>query len=262
MSEITFKNWLSLQEMPLANFRHAFGSLPPNDKRGMSGYFVGEDRIVIKHPKTVRTLERVLSKTGFMFNILMVEMVGGFDSNGKDNYLRQLEYFMADENIPRMGHITFAKTGSSGDLMTPWMILHTLGHALIKTKTQAIQQIASLLESLFILPVQGSMMRVPHLSSFFRFKSAVVAHSHLPEKDRATPGPKIKNKFEMLSTYEELVHELVAEYLWHGGKIRLNLQDMQPQQAQKAAAAVMEIEGIIKGLLQASVGEVITDFYG
>ncbi len=132
----------------------------------------------------MRTLEAVLSKHRWKFNVLLIEGRGNalgsggknptFLDNDGDEYLARIKYWMQKNNVPQEGHITFAKNGSSGDAMTPWMVLHTLGHAFdMQELNYAIKRLITALSYDSTDPRIKSISHSLLLSRLFKFKSIV-----------------------------------------------------------------------------------------
>lgn len=246
-----FKKWL-LQEMPLSNYKtkfihdpyekEAFGydtlkkkidksrQVIPNssssifsNQKDIEDQFSKKDRLIITHPKTFRILEEKLKNSKYNFNILLIESQK--DSN-KNEYMEHLIKFMKENNISQQNHITFAKNSTSGHLLTPWMILHTLGHAISEENDYYVtSEVINLLE-----PIKNI-----GINNIFNFKSA----------------EEIKNIYD-----GEIVHELIAEYLWHGGEIRVK----NPyNNNEKIMNVIFEIEEKIAELLDNCIGKIILD---
>lgn len=244
MTEVNFKKWF-LQESPLAYFGQQFpypatpgletGEDTPNSQTGI---FNEKDRVVITHPKTAITLEKILGQHHWNFNILMIEdNVGKFSHQRKDHrakYLKIVYKWLMANNIPIAGRITYAKNGSSGDPMTPWMMLHTMGHAIVgRDETWIIQMLKN-------LNPDG--------------KSTVFLKSHLKFKSvENMNNVNVKSKLGH-NLWSELVYELFAEYMWNG-TIRLKQND-------KDVFETMEkIKAIFKNCLERSVGKIIVDHF-
>lgn len=218
----------------------------------VSGYFSKKDRAVITHPRTMRTLEQRLAKSGYDFNILFIEDAMAY--TGVD-YDQQVDQFMWDNQIQREGHITFVKNGTSGHILTPWMILHTLGHALtdhaggersgraVGAKSRIQDRVIEIMSLVSEADCIGLLSPKCHdaLRKVFAFKS--VART---DKDSTAHNNS------------ELVHELVAEFLWNGDRIRVKPPyDGDPEVNDLVAA----IQGEVRTLLDHSVGKVVYDYY-
>jgi hypothetical protein len=96
------------------------------------GYFSNTDVALLSNQKSSKTLENKLKNVGYNFNILIFESSVDDDRRNvspPSNYIRKINNYIRSNNITLENHITYVKNGSSGDPLTPWMILHTLGHA-------------------------------------------------------------------------------------------------------------------------------------
>jgi len=259
-----FKKWL-LEEMPLSNYKTKFVREPyenqdfyfnkvknkkdksqqvsvkkPGDQKFIEDQFSKKDRLVITHPKTLKILENKLSNSKYNFNILLVESLKKIN---EEEYVSYIEKFMNENNIKKQNHITFAKNGTSGHILTPWMILHTLGHA-VTQNTDNLEIESRILNLLKELPIK---------------KNTINPHGHKSNLDHILAFKSIQNsKEENDASYgPELVHELIVEYLWNGGEIRIK----KPYDNNATVVnIIMEIEDIIDNLLDNCVGRIITDF--
>jgi len=225
-------------------------------QHNISGYFSGRDRAVITHPRTMRSLEQRLSRSGYDFNVLFIEDRRAL--TGKD-YTDQVDEFMEENGVEREGRITFVKNSTSGHVMTPWMILHTLGHAVsehcggLSMGMEAKHGIGESVANVMGI-VSGSLCRNPfaygvgHSSwcrdafgKVFSFKSAV--------RD---------DHYNALLSRDELLHEFVAEFLWNGDGIRVK----SPYDGEDGVLKeIRSIEGGIRTLLGMCVGRIIFDYY-
>jgi hypothetical protein len=118
--------------------------------------------------------------------------------------------------------IVFVKTGPSGDLLTPWMTLHTIGHAIMpeadfaNEEPYAIKMLQNFVKNNFKLPQASleeenrfALFDYPKiLSCLLNFRSA-----------RILTDKKNHLSFDSISSEPELAYELLASYLWNGGKI-------------------------------------------
>lgn len=215
-------------------------------------HFSSKDRAVITHPRTARVMEERLRSSEYDFNILFVEENWGMIR--LVGYTDQVEQFMWDNRIETEGRITFVKNGTSGHIMTPWMILHTLGHAVAAQDSgieariwEAVDKIRGAIDSSFAkfphLDRPGSSewakSRRNALGSVFAFRSASAEGDH-----------------GSANHLSEFGHELIAEFLWSGDKIRIR----QPHLSNpEIVAQVRAIEGHIKELLDKCVGKIIYD---
>lgn len=252
-----FKKWL-LKEMPLSNYKTNFIHEPyekegfgyntiknkidksrqvlPNttsdffsNQKDIEDQFSKKDRLIITHPKTFKILEEKLKDSKYNFNILLVESQ---KKSSVNEYMEYLIKFMKENNINQQNHITFAKNSTSGHLLTPWMILHTLGHAISEENDYNIRNIINLLE-----PMENINYPIASggIKNIFNFKSVE----------------------EIKSIYDrEIVHELIAEYLWHRGKIRVK----KPyNNIEEIMNVIFEVEEKITEILDNCVGKIILD---
>ena len=162
----------------------------------------------------IAVLEEVLSRVeDFNFHIYL----GDFSS-----YLSAEEFFF-DKKIPK-DHIVFIKRGSSGDLLTPWMILHTMAHAAFQSEQYgkvSEEIIYSRLQRMFV-SLSGDnnwhdldeMIKNPDdeiLSNLFNFASA---------RSSSTFWGTGKVAKSRLLNAQELVYEIFVSYLYGGGKLK------------------------------------------
>lgn len=241
---MSFKTFM-LNEMPLSNFKYVFHrpeGLARTYSKDATGHFSQQDRAIISHPATVRKLEELLSRHQFKFNIVLYESA----QTSYGALIKNILEFMEQNNIPSEGHITFAKNGSSGEPLTIWMMLHTLGHALLPESSGTSTINMLLMNFYHDTHVKGeeNEMKMPpieFLRYFFQFKSASIPMT-------STKG---------LNSLLELEYELVAEYLWNGF-IRITPGTKYGYEAQQLKN---NLEAEIFKYLQNAVGNVIVDHY-
>jgi len=212
---LNFKSWI-LNEMPLGNYGWNYNKPPtkagppgadtPDNERGI---FNSRDRVVISHPKTLETLEKVLSKHRWTFNILL------YEANSKDDFFQKISDWMIQNQIPKEGRITFAKNGSSGDAMTPWMILHTMGHALLgyglhreDAYNRIRDELRNLCKQLIAQEFPEDSREVTVIGKYLKFKSVTNINNN-------------NVKAKLGTSIAEFIYELFAEFMWNG-KIRLS----------------------------------------
>lgn len=144
------------------------------------------------------------------------------------------KYFFETLNIPEYD-IVFNKQSSSGDVLTPWMILHTLAHAIslyVKFNKDIANQIYNFFEKIKNYPKEENynkknldfIISEPHrdpsseiLPLLFNFKSV-----------RTINPPNVpveKLKMARVADMEELIHELFVYYLINGLKIPMPNQE-------------------------------------
>ena len=163
----------------------------------------------------ISVLDTVLSRVkGFDFHIYF----GDFSS-----YLSAEEFFFDKNKIPK-DDIVFIKRGSSGDLLTPWMILHTMAHAAFQSEQYgkvSEEIIYSRLQRMFV-SLSGDnnwhdldeMIKNPDdeiLSNLFNFASA---------RSSLTFWGTGKVAKSRLLNAQELVYEIFVSYLYGGGKLK------------------------------------------
>lgn len=257
----TFLEWLKLNEMPLKHYGYMFND-PDDQYRGrdddgdeklsksglqlksnarydddvVQGRYTKRDKIIISHPRTFRLLEEKLKNSKYNFNILFIE------ERKKEQYITiskakaifekrpELNYYFESNGIDIQNSITFIQVGSAGHLMTPWIILHRIGHAIGSSYGNSGGEYPALTEVLDIIYNYFNKASWGDILSLFKFKSAV---------DRNISGS------------QELVHELIAEYLWNG-KIRSNSSD------ERVLNMMNDIGTFIDLLLESCVGKIMT----
>jgi hypothetical protein len=285
---MNFKNWL-LNEMPLAHYGYEFakgekkdppetfyskqdkfqtyarapedwavgkGEPPKGIDLAITDKFSDKDKLLILHPRTARVLEQKLKSSKYNFNILFIEEERSnfpyYDRRGllrvrnqeaKSIHERIMDYIKAN-NLNIQSSITYAANVSTGHIMTPWMILHKLAHAVAAEQDNF--DIGFPYDSLFrILPGNSGWRRFranSDVKNMFSFKSI-----------QQTGELSITNR----NSIEELFHELMTEYLWHG-KIRLN-PSAPPEKKEEYQNAIIKIEALIVKCLDSCLGKVISD---
>jgi hypothetical protein len=250
---MNFKEWLN--ESPLQHYGYEFHSENEPDEGFLTdktqkkgGIYAGnnqwdifskKDKILISHPKTFKTLEEKLRKSSFNFIILLIEQHNGLEPPyGLDE--DQIRDYLDKNNIDaqtRKNSIIFAKDATSGHLLTPWMILHTIGHALTDSSRTRFY-INEINQTLWDIEKTGeSGFLLNPLKKVFVFKS--IKDSNVPNRD-------------------ELINELIAEFLWNG-KIRINPEIASLKFPEEIKSKVLSIEEDIKKCLNLCVGTIIWD---
>jgi hypothetical protein len=132
-----------------------------------------------------------------------------------ESLLQDLFFSSYGLNIPK-NDIVFVKTGPSGDILTPWMTLHVIGHSLLSDNELRKKMIAPL-NKFFSdnYPPYGKHRKhrlmlsgKETMSCLFNFRSA-----------RTMVANKKLKVLAALNDDNELLYELVASYLWNGGHI-------------------------------------------
>lgn len=258
-----------LNEMALSSYRHKFGPDTGREEgfstltsgkpdigyqisgvgEQISGRFSRKDRQVITHPRTARILEERLKESEFDFNILLIEDKWRGEKSPRDGnqgYESQVEEFMEQNGMRTEGHITFVKNGTSGHVLTPWMILHTMGHALAEEEPMAHNWIRQIIHAILerISPGNNDFRTAARKGTFarlFMFKSASIDDYH---NSGNTPS--------------ELCNELIAEFLWNNGTIRIKPPYDEDQEVMSRVES-MKME--IRSMLQRCVGKIIYDYF-
>lgn len=161
----------------------------------------------------IAVLDEVLSRVeDFNFHIYL----GDFSS-----YLSAEQFFFDKDKIPK-DHIVFIKKGSSGDLLTPWMILHTMAHAAFQSGNKDSEELIYLrLKRMFVSLSANNhwndldeMIENPNdeiLSNLFNFASA---------RSSSTSWSTGKVAKSRIISGQELVYEIFVSYLYGGGKLK------------------------------------------
>lgn len=288
---MNFREWFKINEMPLSYYGHQFKSdndpdekydsksgiqlISKKDPKYPRGYklqqigdkFSRRDKIIISHPKTARVLEEKLKKSKFNFNILFVELDPNWKKSQPDVWDKtftepldtshsfwkeDVEKYIKLNKIPIADHITFVKNTSTGHILTPWMILHNIGHALSETigrdfdteMDRALRKITMALKKYEISPEARNQ-------NFISPTYGLVAGGYI------SPAVVVFNfksvKDENIIDTEELRHELVAEYLWNGS-IRPNPIWLN---AENVIREIKDLGLVIESMLQRCVGQII-----
>ena len=232
-------------EMPLQNYKVAPFEHPEVDTREPTkkttlafNYFNRLDRKLITLDRTQNCLKQALAKHGHDFNFILIEVKDWTTISGE--YLKNVSNYMKENDIPQNGHITFATNSSTVEPLTCWMLLHKFGQALFKPyfiTNKSQEQINNAKINLLRLIKEFSSDTnhdFKNIAKFMKFKSAT------------------RGKIE---TKDELIYDLVAEYLWNG-KIRI-----EDQNDEKQVYFSTETSNIIKSALDASVGTILIDYF-
>lgn len=196
------------------------------------------DEKIVTHPKTHRQLEIALNRsTHFNWNII----VGQPPPTRWEGYTGTKNYVMSlakKGEIELDDHITFIKTSSTGEPLTAWMILHNIGHAILDAMSiggDMMVKIERLLKGITKNDTDDERGVVKDLASNFKFRSA-----RTTMKD---PDSKLG-----ITNMEEVIFELMAEYLWHG-----HIRPQTPNPIYK------QIEECLHTALRDAVGKIIVD---
>lgn len=216
-------------EMPLSNYRVAPFKYPEeerNKKNLAIHQFDRLDRKIITLDKTQNCLRKALERHDYNFNFILMEADKNYRSS---QYERMIIDYMKENNIPLENHITFATNSSTGHPATCWMLLHKFGHALFDDVSYHI----------YGKEIKSAINRIgrSRVTNIFKFKSA-----------------RNSNFNSAVNDTDELVFELVAEYLWHG---RIRFDDTDPE----LRSFVQLAETNIEKALSNAVGKIILDFF-
>lgn len=242
-----FAEFVQMHEMPM--IRYITGPFQTGEVDPTKGQFRlinQRDQKSVTHPKMRRQLEEALNRsTQYNWNIIVgdPQVTYGYGAAGKFKYIAAL---IEQGELQTEGHITFFKTESSGETLTAWMLLHNIGHALLdsnrlKAGKMAKTAIEAKLRRLESQPGLSDKDKGADLAKHFQFRSARMA---VTDRDHRSA----------VAGSQELVFELVAEYLWHG-HIRFNPSPQLPNLAE----VVKEIEQLIHRILGIAVGQVLYD---
>lgn len=221
------------------------GGVDDHPETEITGRFSKKDRILLSHPATFQRLEQKLSNSRYDFNIIMMEFPSSrwsVSSWKRPEYEDEVENFIKQERIETNGHITFAKNGTSGHVMTSWMVLHTMGHAAMEFAGND-KIFSSILTGIVrnIRDVKGKINSGPYmaeaLKDVFMFESL------------KSPDP---------ASTQEIIYEIFAEFLWHGDRIRIN---PNYQSDSFIVEKVKALEYEVKRVLDYCVGNIIYDYY-
>jgi hypothetical protein len=241
-------------EMPLGHYGYKkftnktlhIPKVAPDKEVNAEDVFTIEDRNIIKSGVAAKKIESILNKTKWTWNILFIEAhrktLNSQDSvYKKKSWLKNsVEKYITDNNIPMQGRITFAKNSSTGHLLTPWMTIHTMGHALLSNRYKEIW--THFYDSMQSWAGDDIIYTYDLARDLFMFQSAQKRNL------RDTSG----------YSQSELVYELFAEYLWNGGKIRLNKNSIYYP---AATHDIKIIYDFFEEELNAAVGQIVVDFF-
>ena len=231
----------TISEMPLAGY-HVNDTVTKS--RGHQ--FSNQSDNLLRKPKVLDQLTKVLSRTGY--KIIIIADAEAPIINGEK---LPDEYYVSAGINPSIASdaitilISFDNSGDQHHL-TPWIILHQLGE--VATKGGAI----------------GPWNEVYKKYEKYLSKTPLARGKEIEVK---TYGGQEKHKdsfthiFKMKSA-REFTHggfdnydtdaELVAEYLWHGGKIRVNYPDWINKKVVDAIKS--DVELYISKLLDSMIG--------
>lgn len=205
-SNLSFTRDQTKQAIPFLT-RNDFNSLNPRYKA---------------QPSLIRQLNLKLAKNHpYDWNILVIEKIYSHHSD----YREMVQQYCRDNNIQTQGHITFAFNSSTGDPITPWMVCHKIGHALLKDET-----CSDLMGKILLLAEQSGLTtdNTSYIySKIFNFRSV---------RDRLTEN------------VAEILRDALAQYLLTG-KIASTPEISK------------ELETKFSTMLQSAIGEILIDYY-
>jgi hypothetical protein len=281
----TFLEWLELKEMPLSFYGTHFNTtVDPNFKpsklgsdgvQGPEGEFANwstdafthRDKVLLSAPKTQRKLFEKLKLSKYNINIIPYENV---KTAQKHSYEEAVENFIQANNVQLKDHITFIKRYTTGHMLKPKMILHTLGHA-----------VADFSEN------RSTHLRVLKFFDMLQEQYGDIAHPNRGNDEIETIDGVFLNFLKILFVFEsvqngrilyesqsELLHELIAEYLWSGDNIRIHpdfrenfkkfyfpndRDDILDIRIQKIKVIINGISNLIELMLGNCLGKIIYD---
>lgn len=148
------------------------------------------DQKILTLPKTKAKLEQILSKFDKDFSFVF------FGSKEKEEeYYKSVRQYI-DENVKFQSdnHLILSKNMSTGDPLTPWMILHCIGHAFSRSDSDVFDTYVDMIDFLW-----SKKLTVDEMKEVLQYKTW---------RDHDVP-------------MHELCNDLYAEFLWHD-KIRVN----------------------------------------
>lgn len=172
-------------------------------------------RVLTRNYKDVmgKVDERLMKLDGVNFHIYfglpenIKKLVYDVNNQAQEVEILLDDYFFGEMGIPR-SDIVFVKTGPSGDILTPWMVLHTIGHAI--TDSPHAKRFYNEWAKIWLnLATNFDVMKPSVISCLFNFRSARIAND-----------PKINTSFKPATDIGEIRNELFASYLWNGGKVK------------------------------------------
>jgi len=236
------------------------GYTPSKYFKGILGRYSSRDKAIITHPKTVRTLEQKLSNSEYNFNILFYEM-NVTDRQSYESKIRQsADSYIHRNNLDMDNSITFVKNGSSGDSLTPWMILHCIGHAAFdfahKKDKMSIYDSINLILKKFLM-IDNSEEDEEDRKAYHS-NSGVREHAPdlLSVASEAFVFSSIRQK--KVDDEHELLYELMAEYLWNGS-IRINRAYANGGNRSEILTYLAQLNASYDAILKRCVGSIILD---
>jgi len=228
-----FKEWLELKEMALSFYGTHFNTpVDPNFKpsklgsdgvQGPAGEFANwdtdafthRDKVLLSAPKTKRKLFEKLKLSKYNINIIPYE---NLKAGQKYSYEEAVENFIQENNVQLQDHITFVKRYTTGHMLKPKMILHTLGHAVADFSENTSTHLRVLK---FFDMLQEQYGGITHTNRS-NDEIKIIDDIFLKFLKILFVFESVQNGRILHESYSELLHELIAEYLWSGDKIRIH----------------------------------------
>lgn len=213
---------------------------------GVLGRYSFRDKAIITHPKTVRVLEQKLSNSEYNFNILFYEMRVTDRQAYESQIRRSADRYIEMNDLDKDNSITFVKNGSSGDSLTPWMILHCIGHAAFDFTYKKQGSLGTIYDS--INSILYKFLKYNELDSdtddLFSLASKAFVFSSVQQ--------------EKIEDNSELLYELMAEYLWNG-TIRVNSAFVNGENRHEILSHLAQLIASYDVILKRCVGSIILD---
>ena len=231
------------------------GVKPSKYFKGILGRYSSRDKAIITHPKTARILEQKLSNSEYNFNILFYEMRVTDRQSYESQVLRSADLYINRNNLDIDNTISFVKNGSSGDSLTPWMILHCIGHAVFDFASKKDRRLDPH-DSINLILKKFLMIN----SSGEDTENRKAYHSDtedlLSVASEAFAFSSIRQK--KIDDESELLYELMAEYLWNGS-IRINRAYANGGNRGEILTYLAQLNASYDVMLKRCVGSIILD---
>lgn len=246
---MNFKQWMEMS----VKFGYSKHPNITNPERNASSLlspagFNPLDQKAIHNEKLRKIVEtRLDASTGKNWNILFLE----FPVTGKDHqYRKYVRDYCIENNIDLENSITFAKNSTSGDVLTPWMVLHTIGHAITDNDKINLEN--------FHVAVNLYSELDQNTSHSFDALPRNIAKTFMGRSGRIEPDTQKGDlgKYNTIQNYEEYEREIIAGYLW-SKKIMLNPIHNGKNKQKEIELIKKSIENILNSL----VGRIIIDLY-
>jgi hypothetical protein len=225
-----------LSEMPIRHFKAFSDRAPPS----MTGPQFHDNTIMgYTSPKFMATVSEKLSRlSGFNINIFVIE---GYGSNNFRKAFK-LETLSKVAGVPvedLNDAINFVITGNNRQMeFSPWLYMHQLGEAI---NTHCSNARADDL----ILHFKDSLDRLEELVPDWKYRLKMGS----ARKAKAT-GEAVN----------DLLQEIITEYLWHGGRIRFDYPDDIDKN--EIDEILGNFKATLEQLLNGLVGRIITNDIG